>query len=329
MADKYTIQVQPQISPSDGNQMERELNRRFQNISKKFGTHLKNSVSTAMKSGALALGAGITGLIATNPFEKVKSDLDKTLAISDDIVTRAAQFGVSTAKFAQLQAVANSVGLEIDLALQQFLGGLQDAKDFQKGDKAKNNALVNFVNDKDVVENFYDFLKSVGSLPAQERAGEVGKVFGDKMQLKLAELLQQPIEQRKAAVMAQGVTPESLGQAHERLAALEDIAALNKVQRDQLETLRKSQAITKGTISADDAVERAKLNREVQNLSQMQVFARQAALSEELLRSVDNLRAHVMDIAFPILQKGVEILERIFSWTEKLLSAIKKIKFWG
>ena len=86
----------------------------------------------------------------------------------------------------------------------------------------------------------------------------------------------------------------------------------------------------------DDAVERAKANREVQNLSQFDIYARQAALQEEMLKSIDDLRSHVMEVAFPVLQKAVEILgylnEKIvlvIDWLGKVVSAIKKLKFWG
>lgn len=336
MADKYTIQVNPQVSSSDAQRMENELNQRFSNVAKKFGTNLRNSLMTSLKVGATAGLAGIIGLVATNPFEKVKQDLHETLNIADDLVTRAQQFGVSTAKMAQLVAIAHSVGFDVDLALQNFAGKLQEAKDFKAGDETKSRALENYVNKKDIIENFYDFIKTVSKLPAEERLAQIGKIYGDKMQLKIAELAQQDIEARKKQIRPRIGSQEQVGRSAERLAAREDEMSILKAKRFQESIINKSKVVSRGTINMDDAVERAKANREVQNLSQFDIYARQAALQEEMLKSIDDLRSHVMEVAFPVLQKAVEILgylnEKIvlvIDWLGKVVSAIKKLKFWG
>jgi hypothetical protein len=325
MADKYTIQVNPQVSASDGQKMENELNKRFANVAKKFGTHLKNSLTTSLKVGAGAGLAGIIGMVATNPFEKVKEDLKNTLAISDDLMTRAQQFGVSTAKMTQLVAIAHSVGLDVDLALQNFASKLQEARDYKAGDKTKSKTLENFVNKKDIIENFYDFIKSVSNLPAQKRMAEIGKIYGDKMQLKIAEFAQQDIEARKKQIRPRGGTQEQVGRSVERLAALEDKMAVLSAQRFQESILAKSRVISKGTVNVDDAVERAKLNREVQNLSQFEIYARQAALTEELLKSVDQIRGKFMDTFLPALEKLVEYFGKLIDLTVLMIDWLKKI----
>jgi hypothetical protein len=332
MADKYTIQVNPQVSASDGQKMENELNKRFANVAKKFGTHLKNSLTTSLKIGAGAGLAGIIGMVATNPFEKVKEDLKNTLAISDDLMTRAQQFGVSTAKMAQLVAIAHSVGFDVDLALQNFASKLQEAREYKTGDQTKNRALENFVNKKDIIDNFYDFIKSVSNLPAQKRMAEIGKIYGDKMQLKIAELAQQDIEARKKQIRPRGGSQEQVGRSAERLAALEDKMAVLSAQRFQESIIAKSRVISKGTVNVDDAVERAKLNREVQNLSQFEIYARQAALQEEMLKSIDKIRASMMDTFFPLLEKLVYYFEKLIDILVKAIDWIKsranKAKNW-
>jgi hypothetical protein len=325
MADKYTIQVNPQVSASDGQKMENELNKRFANVAKKFGTHLKNSLTTSLKVGAGAGLAGIIGMIATNPFEKVKEDLKNTLAISDDLMTRAQQFGVSTAKMTQLVAIAHSVGLDVDLALQNFASKLQEARDYKAGDTTKSKTLENFVNKKDIIENFYDFIKSVSNLPAQKRMAEIGKIYGDKMQLKIAEFAQQDIEARKKQIRPRGGSQEQVGRSVEKLAALEDKMAVLSAQRFQESILAKSRVISKGTVNVDDAVERAKLNREVQNLSQFEIYARQAALQEEMLKSLDAIRAKLMDTLFPLLEKLVGFIEKLIDMSIQAIDWLKKI----
>ena len=267
----------------------------------------------------------MVGLVATNQFEKVKEDLKNTLAISDDLMTRAQQFGVSTAKMAQLVAIAHSVGFDVDLALQNFATKLQEARDFKAGDQSKSRTLEQFVNKKDIIENFYDFIKSVSKLPAQNRLAEIGKVYGDKMQLKIAELAQQDIEARKKQIRPRGGSQEQVGRSAERLANLEDQMAILSAKRFQESIIAKSKVINRGAINVDDAVERAKLNREVQNLSDFEIFARQAALQEEMLKSIDAIRAKLMDTLFPLLEKLVEFVEKLINISIQAIDWLKKI----
>jgi hypothetical protein len=334
MADKYTIHVNPQVSSSDAQKMENELNQRFASVSKKFGTNLKNTLATSLKIGAAAGLAGMVGLVATNPFEKVNEDLKSTLDRADEIATRAQQFGVSTAEMFKLTSLAKSVGLDVDLALQNFANKLQEARDFKAGDASKSPLLANYIG-KDIATSFIDFIRTASNLPAVERNAFIGKIYGDKMQLKIAELAQQNIVKRLKDI-ENSFGFKKTGKAINILAEREDYQKILEQRRAGEEFVRKSKVITKGTIQAEDAVARAKLNREVQNLSQFEIYARQAALQEEMLKSIDELRSHLIEVAFPVLQKAVEILGFVYDkivividWLGKIVVAIKKLKFWG
>lgn len=333
MADKYTININPQVSASDGQRMENELNSRFANVAKKFGTHLKNSLRTSLKIGA---GAGVAGLLATlvNPIEKINEDLNSTLDKADEIATRAQQFGVSTEQMFKLTTLAGSVGTDITLALQNFATAMQEAKEFKAGDKTKSPILANYVG-KDIASSFMDFLKTSNKLPAEQRNAFIGKVYGDKMQIKLAELTQQDIEKRLKQ-LENKFGFKKTAKAIDRLAGLEDVQKIKQQQRLGEEFVRKSAVINKGTIQTQDQMDRAKLNREVQMLSEFEIYARQAVLQEQILGSLDKLRAHVIDAGYPMLEKGVQILtfvlEKltiIIDWCGKIVIAIKKLKFWG
>ena len=334
MADKYTININPQVSASDGQRMENELNSRFANVAKKFGTNLKNTLITSLKVGATAGLAGVVGMIATNPYEKTNEDKNRILNYADDIATRAAQFGISVENMNKLVGASNSVGLELDTALQIFSSKLQEARDFQGGDTTKSDYLSAYIG-KDIGRAFFEFITTAGGLPAEARLAFIGKVFSDKMQNKLAELAQQNLALRFKQVQSKyGSKKEA--KAINILAQREDEQKILEQRRLNEETVRKSKVITKGTIQTEDAVLRAKMNREVQNLSQFEIYARQAALQEELLKSVDAMRARLMDTLFPAMQKAVEILgfvlEKLISvieWLAKVVAAVKKIRFWG
>lgn len=323
MADKYTIQINPQVSPTDGQRMENELNSRFANVAKKFGTHLKNSLTTSLKIGAGAGLAGIVGMVATNPFEKVKEDLKNILTEADDIATQAQQFGITTEKMTILTSLAGSVGADITQALQIFSSKLQEARDFQAGDKTKSPFLSAYLG-KDIGRAFYEFLKTASNLPAIEKGAFMGKVFSDKMQIKLAELVQQDIDKR-IKILEGKFGYKKTAKSINILAELEDQQSILRQKRRAEEFVRKSKVITKGTVNIEDAVERAKLNREVQNLSQFEIYARQAALQEEMLKSLDEIRAKLMDTLFPLLEKLVGFIEKLIELAIQAIDWLRKI----
>jgi len=324
MADKYTIQINPQISATDALKMERDLNSRFGNVAKKFGTNFGNALKSAAKIGLGAAAAGITAAILTNPFEKIDEDLNKTLEKADNLATRAAQFGVSTAKFSQLASVASSVGLDVDLALQQFASLRDEAKQFAAGDQTKNNALANFTQDKDVIDSFYAFIQTMQSLAPEQRNLEVSRVYGDKMGLKIAELLQQNIEERKKQVLPKGVSAEKVGQAADLLAAREDQQAILRAQRENRELVLKSAAITGGTLKSQDAVANAKLRTQTQQLTEYQIYAKQAMLQERISKTLDELRADIVSTIIPLAERAVNAIEGIWGWFNNKIEQIKQ-----
>ena len=325
MADKYTIQIQPQIGASDALKMEQDLNRRFSNVAKKFGSNLGNSIKNVTKIGLATAAAGIVATIATNPFEKISENLNNITAKADEIATRANQFGVTTAKFAELQSVAKSVGLDSTMALQQFQDMLQEAKLFKAGDATKSNALVNFLNEKDLIEAFYAFAKSMNNLQGNERSAEVSRVFGNKLESRISEFLQIPdLEARKKQTRSKGVTAQAVGSGIDSLAAKEDIQALNRVKLENDLFLKGARAISNGTMNAQAQQERQKMLREVSQLSQFEIFANLATTQERMATSIDGIRADVTALLLPLLQRIVDGIEWIVGWVRDKIRNLKK-----
>jgi len=325
MAEKYTIQVQPQIGASDAQKMEADLNRRFGNVAKKFGSNLGNTIKGAAKIGLAAAAAGVVATIATNPFEKINENLNNITAKADEIATRANQFGVATGKFAELQLVAQSVGLDTTMALQQFQDMLQEARLFRAGDTSKSNALVNFLNERDLVDAFYAFAKSMNNLQGDQRSVEVSKVFGNKLEAKLSEFFQIPdLAARRRQVKAKGVTTQKLGKGVESLAAKEDIQAVNRAKLESELFVRGARAITNGTMNAQAQQERQKMLKEVSQLSQFEIFANLATTQERMATSIDGIRADVTALLLPLLQRIVDGIETIVGWLRDKIKKIKK-----
>lgn len=325
MADKYTIQIQPQIGASDALKMEQDLNRRFSNVAKKFGSHMGSALKSVGKAGAIGIIGGIAGILATNPFEQINENLNNITAKADDIATRANQFGVTTAKFAELQSVAKSVGLDSTMALQQFQDMLQEAKLFKAGDATKNNALVNFLNEKDLIDAFYAFSKSMSNLSGEKRSIEVSKIFGNKLESRISEFLQIPdLEARKRQTRSKGVTPQAVGKGIDKLAAMEDIQALNRAKLENDLFLKGARAISNGTMNAQAQQERQKMLREVSQLSQFEIFANLATTQERMATSIDGIRADVTALLLPLLQRIVDGIETIVGWLRDKIKKIKK-----
>ncbi len=333
MADKYTIQIQPQIGASDALKMEQDLNRRFGNVAKKFGSHIGSALKGAGKIGMAGLGVGLAGgvigmaaAILTNPIEKIDNTLNSITAQADQIATNANKFGVTTAKYAELLSVAGSYGLDPNKALMEFSDLLQEARLFKAGDTSKNATLVNYLNQKDLIDNFYSFAQSMSKLAGDQRSIEVSKVFGNKIEDKLAEFLQSTdLEKRKKAIRAKGISPQQVGASIDKISALEDIQALNREKIRNEMFVKGARAISSGTMTAQAQQERQKMLREVSQLSQYEIFANLAVTQERMAAAIDGIRADLTALLLPLLTRIVDGIEWIVGWIREKIRSLKKL----
>jgi hypothetical protein len=340
MADKYTIQIQPQIGASDAQKMENDLNRRFSNVAKKFGSHLSNALKSASKTGltvgkyaAGAAGVGgvgaIIGTLLTNPIDKLNGAVDRFTSSADEIATRAGQLGVSTEKYAEFRSVTGTAGLDPILALQAFQDLLNEAKQRRAGDQTKNDALVNYLDKGDLLDSFYSFQRAMSKITAEQRSIELGKIYGNRLEAKTAEFFQlTDIEQRKRKILPQGKTLKQLGNSINRGADLEDIQAINREQLKNEFLIKGSRAITNSTLDAQQRLERGRMLREVSQLSQYEIFANLAVTQERMAQSIDDMKAKLIpfltDQLFPILERMATAMEKIWSWISSRIQSVKR-----
>ena len=336
MADKYTIQIQPQIGASDAQKMENDLNRRFSNVAKKFGSHLSNALKTASETGltvgkyaAGAAGVGgvgaIIGTLLTNPIDKLNGAVDRFTSSADEIATRAGQLGVSTAKYAEFRSVATTAGLDPILAVQGFQDLLQEAKQFKGGDKTKSYALINFLQKGDLLDAFYSFQRAMSKLTAEQRSIELGKIYGNKLEAKTAEFFQlTDIEQRKKKILPRGTTLKQLGRSVDLGAEREDIQAINRAKLQNEFLLKGSRAITNNTLDAQAKVERSKMLKEVSQLSQYEIFANLAVTQERMAQTLDDMKASMTAVLLPVLERVATAIERIWDWLSSKADSYKK-----
>ena len=171
----------------------------------------------------------------------------------------------------------------------------------------------------------------MNKLQGNERSAEVSRIFGNKLESRISEFLQIPnLEVRKRQTRSKGVTPQAVGKGIDKLAAMEDVQALNRAKLENDLFIKGARAISNGTMTAQAQQERQKMLREVSQLSQFEIFANLATTQERMATSIDGIRADVTALLLPILQRIVTAVEAIINWCRDIVPKImKKIKFWS
>lgn len=329
MAEKYTIQIQPQITSADSAKMERDLNRRFANVSKKFGHGLNNALKSSAKFGAKALkggliGAGVAlaGAIMTNPFEKVNEDLNNTLEKLDNIATRAGQFGVSAGKFRRAEEVFGAFGVQnLDPILARF------ATFQEKARTGEDKSLQNYINkDEDIIDSLVAFSTSLRQMSPEERNASVEQIFGERYGLKIAEALQEDLAAK--AKQFSKFSEKAINDVVAKGAKNEEIQATERQKLETESLVRKGNLIGKGTVRTQAEFERSKLAKELQQLSQYEIYAQQKILEEKSLAVLEDIKSSILGEITPILRTIAEYVRKALEWASEIARSIKKIQFW-
>ena len=316
MADKYTIKVQPQVDRSDAKKMERDLNRRFANVSKKFGRNMGRSMKRAGKIGLAGLAtaaAGIFGAILTNPFNKINDDLNKTLEKFDNTATRATQFGVSSGKYFEAEQILASAGVDnFDAVLARFSTTLAKARPRDDG-TTEDPYLREFLGADNDLDAFYAFAKRISQLDPSERNNAAETVFGEKIGLKIAEVLQTDLSQRRQEIFG-STTAQQLSGKINKLGEVEGQQSIMRAKLALEDLNKKSQFITSQTLKNQNKIEREQLKQQVTQLSQYEVFAKLSLAQERMATSVEGIRSDLTGVVAPIVDKGAEYSKKIFDW---------------
>jgi len=256
---KEVLKIEPRIEGRDLASMERTLNKRFQNVAKKFGSGLV----TAIKGG------GITGLAIAlidkllNPLKEVQDSIQRSLNNADQLNTNAGQFNTTSGKLARLQAFGKAKGLEpeqLNVLIQKFQSAVADAA----ADPSKQSAVSAFVGETDTAEAFFEFIQSLQKLNKTQQSLVQAEVFGEKQILKMSEFLQTDFAQ--AARMIGGPSAEQLTQSIDRTAMLEDVQAFLRQRRELGDLDTKGQRIKPSMIQSMNEAEEIALTQENKRL---------------------------------------------------------------
>lgn len=182
---KEILQIKPVLSPSDLNSMERSLSGRFKRVAKSFGKGLGSILSGG---GLLGAAVGMVDKIL-NPLKETQAAIDRTLKMSDDVVTNAKQFNTTAGKLATLQYAGEATGLDAG-TLNTMINKFQVAVAEAKADPEKVTSVRNFTNQDDAVQGFYEFMQSLRNMGSSDQSLVQKEVFGEKLILKSADFAQ-------------------------------------------------------------------------------------------------------------------------------------------
>lgn len=177
------LKIIPKIEPSDANNMENSLNKRFKRIAQRFGSGLKTIL---MGGGIAGIGLAIIDKIL-NPLKETQEAIDKILGRADNLQDMADEFGTTTGKLFKLQQLAQAKGVDAD-QLNVVIGKFQSAVAEAIADPNKVTSVRQFAKPGlDTAESFFSFIQNLQKLKPEQRTLVQNEVFGEKVRFKLAD----------------------------------------------------------------------------------------------------------------------------------------------
>lgn len=309
MADSYILNVKPVMSASDGRKLENDLNQRFSRVAKKFGgalrtagSVLKGALAGAFATASIALGGLMTGLVSmmmANPIQKLNQALDESLSKADNIATRAGQIGTTSGKLIQVQAVAESAGVQnFDMIISRF------QTELQKSRTGESDLLKEFAGEQDTLDAFIKVIDSIKQLKPAEQNLMISKIFGERANLQLAEFMQADLMQRRRDIFG-GHTEEELTKAIDSLATKEDLQAVLRQKTNVEDLISKSRTITEGTIKLQQQYEKSQKNIENKQMGGYADFAKLASFQQQATEALVDIQLKLT----PKVVEGVGYLE--------------------
>ncbi len=279
---KEILQIIPKITGSDLTNMEKSLSSRFARAAKTFGKGL-----AATLSGGGLVGAAV-GLVdkLLNPLKETQDAIDKTLKMSDDVVTNAKAFNSTAGRLFRLQALGKATGIDegsLSLLIQKFQASVAEAK----ADPTKQTSVRNFVGQTDTVQGFFEFIQGLQKLSKDQQILVQQEVFGEKQILKMADFLQADFGSLSKKLG--GPDAAALDPKLQKLGDLNDLKDLLSARRDLQDTFKKGSLITEGMVRSQDEQAKKDLEKENLNIQGYQNLANIAVAVSEVTNTLKTL----------------------------------------
>ena len=251
--------IKTKLDQKDFMALTKALQGRFTKIAKGFG---KGLLSAVKGGGVIGVALGLIDKLL-NPLQAVQEAIDKSLKMSSDIVTNAAQFGTSAGRLFKLQQVAESKGLD-EGSLYMLIGKFQTAVAEANANPNAPSTVRNFAQNPDTAAGFFEFIQALQKMTKEQQILAQQSVFGEKQTLKMAEFLQTDFADQFLKIGAKSA--ETYTPGLQRLDGYDDMANALKARQTMSDTLVKSKVIREDMIKAKAAGDQLALDRENQQI---------------------------------------------------------------
>lgn len=297
------LKVKPKLDSADASNMERSLNTRFKNVTKKFGGALKIAAVASLGSAFVAQ--------VLSPLKDVQGVLKNTLTKADDIVTFAAQFNTTPEKFAKLQALGKLKGLEPD-SLNMLLTKFQSAVADTNADPTKPSAVRQFANIPDTADAFFEFIQALKKMTPEQQNLVQQNVFGEKQILKMSEFLQSDF--KESMQMLSKVNFKNVAVAAQSLEQLEGMQKQKETVNELQDLIQKSLVINSGTIESESLSQRlqnARENKQLADFRNINELNNQVEEMKEMLRSTTTAFLKEFPVIIQAMKRSLQGWEMI------------------
>lgn len=276
------MKVIPKLDQASLRSMERSLQSRFTKLAKGFGKGLVAAVK----------GGGVAGLALSlidkllNPLKETQEAIDKSLQASDNIATNAAHFNTTSGRLLKAVAIGKSTGLDQDslfVLLEKFQGAVSEAKQ----DPTKPTAVRNFMDKKDTVENFFDFMDSLRKMDTNKQNTIQQAVFGERQILKMADFLQTDLRAQYAKLGLGKYDTAKLTRDNNKVGDIADRTDELTAIRELDDISRKAAVMNMGLATAKDRSERILLQKENQRIANYKNLAAISDTVEKMMGVVE------------------------------------------
>lgn len=262
-AGSYIVLIKFVGDTSSLSKMEKDMNGRFNKVTKRFGQGLAKA-GKMIKFSAFAAGAVSILTSVLNPLQEINSALDNILAKAGNIKDQAYNMDTSVGMYAAMQSAAAAKGIDqaqfnmMGQRIMELIGAAKNGED---------NVLSKYKNEKDmglVLYKVVEALKNMG--PGAQRAAMASQIFGGRISGRMAGLLDTGFDEPLTQVM-QGVNLKELENAVTSLDEKSNLQSALRANLDLRDIVAKNGIVSNHTIAMQNRTEEYKLKKENKLLS--------------------------------------------------------------
>lgn len=318
MATPYLIKCRVEIDRTTANKMEKDLNGRFSNIAKRFGSAMKTSIKAMGWGTLIAIGGAIVANMM-NPLKEVNERLKTTLAMAQDAVDRSQQFGSSIANYSMVRALASSKGLDEESLVMMLMRWQEKINESKEG---KNPILNRYKNDTDIV---YSMMKGIANIQTMDKATQakmLNEIFGIRFVGRMNAFVQQSDLGKRLDYITKGFTPSQIESKTKKAERIEDTASLLQARREFSDMIKRYEIVNQDMVKRQDEIEKIRLEKERRDLA---TYEQRALVQEKIDRTLNEFN-RLVNLIFTKIPDIERFLESIGGKSAEVIKTVSDIK---